>query len=158
MRRPLLAITIPFYLLDQITKWLVLLYIEPGREIPVIPDVFNLVQVHNTGAAFGMLANNNAFFLGLSAVAAVALLIFWRRGAFRDRWTVLGAALLLAGILGNFTDRVRLGFVVDFLDFTLPWYGRWPSFNVADSCICVAAGLFVIASIFEKKSERVIAD
>ena len=75
----------------------------------------------------------------LSAVLA-------RRGCFVDRPTRVGAALLTAGILGNLTDRFLHGFVVDFLDVLLPWYGRWPAFNVADSAICIAAVLFLISS------------
>lgn len=155
MKRPLLTIVLPFYALDQITKTLVMTFIspEPGEEIPVIPDFFWLVQWHNTGAAFGTLSGNNAFFMGLSAVALVALLVFWRKGAFRDRLSRLGAALLTAGILGNLTDRIIHGFVVDFLLFDLhvPYANPWPAFNVADSCICVAAALFLIGSFLEPK-------
>ncbi len=155
MKRLLLLLTLPLYALDQLTKWLVLRFIGPEDIVPVIPNFFSLVQVHNTGAAFGMLTNNNLFFIALSVVALVALAIFGWRGAFRDRWMSVGAALLVAGVLGNLTDRLLHGFVVDFLLFDLhvPFANPWPSFNVADSCICVAAGLFVAASFFEKKPE-----
>ncbi len=153
MIRLLLFVTLPLYALDQLTKWLVLRHIPPEDAITVVPDVFLLVQVHNTGAAFGLLANNNLFFVALSAVALVALAIFWRRGAFRDRWLGVGAGLLAAGILGNLTDRLWHRFVVDFLLFDLhvPFANPWPAFNVADSCICVAAGIFLLQSFFEKK-------
>ncbi|MGH8048172.1 MAG: signal peptidase II [Chthoniobacterales bacterium] len=153
MKRPLLALTLPLYVLDQLTKWLVLRHIEPNDEIAVIPGFFSLVQVHNTGAAFGMLHDSNYFFIGLSVVFLVALLVFWRRGAFQDRGPRVAAALLTAGILGNLTDRLTHHFVVDFLLFDLhvPFAHPWPAFNVADSCICVAAGLFVIGSFFESK-------
>lgn len=156
MKRLLLFLTLPLYALDQLTKWLVLRHIGPEDIIPVIPNFFSLVQVHNTGAAFGMLTNNNVFFIALSSVALVALAVFGWRGAFRDRCVGVGAALLLAGILGNLTDRLLHGFVVDFLLFDLhvPFANPWPSFNVADSCICIAAGLFVVSSIFEKKPEE----
>jgi signal peptidase II len=143
---------VPLYILDQLTKWLALKFIGlPPDEIVVIPNFFSLVQWHNTGAAFGMGHGNNFFFVGLSVVALIALIVFWRRGVFIGRLPRIGAALLTAGILGNLTDRIVHQFVVDFLLFDLhvPFASPWPAFNVADSCICVAAGLFVIASFFE---------
>ena len=141
----LLFISLPLYLLDQVTKWLVLRFISTDEFVPVIPGVFYLVQVHNTGAAFGMLKNNNLFFMILASVALVLVAIFARRGAFADAPSRLGAALLVSGVLGNLTDRILHGYVIDFLDVILPWYGHWPAFNVADSAICGAAALFLIS-------------
>lgn len=150
----LLLITLPLYLLDQVTKWLVLRFISTDEFVPVIPGVFYLVQVHNTGAAFGMLKDNNLFFMILASVALVLVAIFARRGAFTDAPSRFGAALLVSGVLGNLTDRILHGYVIDFLDVILPWYGHWPAFNVADSAICAAAALFLISGFIntEKKS------
>ena len=150
----LLSITLPLYLLDQVTKWLVLRFISTDEFVPVIPGVFYLVQVHNTGAAFGILKNNNLFFMILASVALVLVAIFARRGAFADAPSRFGAALLVSGVLGNFTDRILHGYVIDFLDVILPWYGHWPAFNVADSAICAAAALFLISGFLniEKKT------
>ena len=150
----LLFITLPLYLLDQVTKWLVLRFISTDEFVPVIPGVFYLVQVHNTGAAFGMLKNNNLFFMILASVALVLVAIFARRGAFADAPSRFGAALLVSGVLGNLTDRILHGYVIDFLDVILPWYGHWPAFNVADSAICAAAALFLISGFVntEKKT------
>jgi signal peptidase II len=150
----LLSITLPLYLLDQVTKWLVLRFISTDEFVPVIPGVFYLVQVHNTGAAFGMLKDNNLFFMILASVALVLVAIFARRGAFADAPSRFGAALLVSGVLGNLTDRILHGYVIDFLDVILPWYGHWPAFNVADSAICAAAALFLISGFLntEKKS------
>ena len=147
-------ITLPLYLLDQVTKWLVLRFISTDEFVPVIPGFFYLVQVHNTGAAFGMLKNNNLFFMILASVALVLVAIFARRGAFADVPSRVGAALLVSGVLGNLTDRILHGYVVDFLDLILPWYGHWPAFNVADSAICAAAALFLISGFLasEKKA------
>ena len=149
--RYFLALTLPLYVLDQLTKWLVLRSIGTDDQIAVIPGFFYLVQVHNTGAAFGMLSNNNVFFIALASVAMVVIAVLWKRGAFPGWPAQVGVALLLSGVLGNLTDRLRLGFVVDFLHFILPWYGHWPAFNVADSCICVAAGLLLIGALTEPK-------
>jgi signal peptidase II len=150
----LLSITLPLYLLDQVTKWLVLRFISTDEFVPVIPSFFYLVLVHNTGAAFGMLKNNNLFFMILASVALVLVAIFARRGAFADAPSRLGAALLVSGVLGNLTDRILHGYVIDFLDVILPWYGHWPAFNVADSAICAAAALFLISGFLasEKKA------
>jgi signal peptidase II len=144
----LLLVSLPLYLLDQVTKWLVLRFISTDEFVPVIPGFFYLVQVHNTGAAFGMFKNNNLFFMLLASVALILLAIFARRGAFADAPSRFGAALLVSGVLGNLTDRILHGYVIDFLDVILPWYGHWPAFNVADSAICGAAALFLISGFF----------
>jgi signal peptidase II len=146
-----LTVALPLYLLDQASKWMVLRNIAPDELVTVIPGFFNLVQVHNTGAAFGMLRDNNAFFIGLSSLAMIVLVVLTLRNVFSDRLLRFASALLAAGVAGNLTDRILHGHVVDFLDFILPWYGRWPAFNVADSCICVAAGMLLVSSFIDGK-------
>ena len=150
----LLFVTLPLYLFDQVTKWLVLRFISTDEFVPVILGFFYLVQVHNTGAAFGMLKDNNLFFMLLASAALILVAVFARRGAFADAPSRFGAALLVSGVLGNLTDRILHGYVVDFLDVVLPWYGHWPAFNVADSAICGAATLFLISGFLsgEKKA------
>ena len=151
--RLLLFLTLPLYLADQATKWLVLRNISVEDTVVVIPDFLNLVQVHNTGAAFGMMKNNNLFFIFLSSAALVAVGVLAARGSFSNRPLRIGAALLVSGILGNLTDRLLHGYVVDFLDVILPVYGHWPAFNIADSCICIAAGLFILAGFLPEKPQ-----
>jgi len=145
----ILFLSLPLYALDQLTKWLVLTRVPAeGRE--VIPDIFSLVHVTNTGAAFGSFRNNNTFFIVLSCVAlffVVALLV--RRRA-PDAWRDVSLALLLAGVMGNLTDRFLHGHVIDFLlfDLHIPLriFRPWPAFNVADSCICIAVIFFILHS------------
>lgn len=149
--RYLLFLAFPLYVADQATKWLVLRNISLHESIPVIPGFLNLVQVHNTGAAFGMLPDNNVFFISLASVALIVIAVFAWRGAFVGAPMRIGAALLVSGVLGNLTDRLLHGFVVDFVDVILPWYGHWPAFNIADSCICIAAGLFILAGFLPEK-------
>lgn len=156
MKTLLLGVTLPLFLLDQATKFAVLQWLDESAVIPVIPGFFNLVHVTNTGAAFGMLKGANLFFAGLSALALVVVSVLIWKGTFQDALSRWGAALLLSGVAGNLIDRILHGHVIDFLDFILPWYGRWPSFNVADSCICIAAGLFIV-SAFLSKDERAVA-
>ena len=139
-------------LLDQASKALVLQFIPFQESLPVVPGFFNLTHVYNTGAAFGMLHDSNFLFILVSTVAFLALIVMRRH--FEGALMHWGWLLLLAGIIGNITDRLRLGHVVDFLDFQFGAY-HWPSFNVADSCICIAAGLFLISSFSsEQKSDR----
>ena len=132
-----------FVVLDQGSKAAVLRFIPFDWSIPVIPRFFNLTHVYNTGAAFGMLHDSNRFFILVSFVAFIALVVMRRH--FTGLLMQWGWILLLSGIIGNVTDRLRLGHVVDFLDFQFGSY-HWPSFNVADSCICIAAGLLLFSS------------
>ncbi len=147
----LLSIALPLYALDQATKLWIVRHFAMHEHRPVVPDFFDLVYYGNTGAAFSAFAGNNSFFIGLSFVALVALVFFYLRGAFPDRLSRWGVALLLSGILGNLTDRLLHGHVVDFLlfDLHIRFANPWPAFNVADSCICIAAGLFILAAFRE---------
>lgn len=148
----LLLLSLPLILLDQLTKWLIQQNIPYGNEVPIIPGFFSFVHVSNTGAAFSLLQGNNLFFIVL-ATAALAVIIFllirnnWQTDPSRRlHWTTkVSFALLTAGIVGNLIDRLAKGSVVDFLHFYIRKYA-WPSFNVADSCICIAAGLLIFAS------------
>lgn len=156
----LLALALPLYALDQLTKWWVIRHIEFRHELrPVITDFFYLCHWSNTGSAFGMFKDFNSGFIVLSFVAMIALIVFQLRGAFHDAASRWGAGLLLAGILGNLTDRLLHGHVVDFLLFDLHvrFADPWPAFNVADACICVAAGLFILSS-FRESAQRPVPD
>jgi len=145
------------FLIDQASKAWAIRKLRFGGDIAVIPNFLNFAYAENTGVAFSFLDNGgDAGRWALSVVAFVAatlvLYYFWRTPRSEDR--VLGAlALLLAGILGNVTDRVRLGFVVDFIDVQ---FGAWhyPTFNVADAAICVGAGLLILDMFFSKKNQK----
>jgi signal peptidase II len=143
---------LPLFALDQLTKWLVRHNIPYGAEVPIIPGFFSLVHASNTGAAFSMFTGNNFFFIGL-ALAALAVVIFLlirdshapKTEQRLNNITKISFGLLASGILGNLTDRIFRGAVTDFLHFYINEYS-WPSFNVADSCICIAAGLLILGS------------
>lgn len=153
--RFILLLSLPLYALDQITKWFVLRSIHPEeRPVPVIPDFFHLVNVTNTGAAFGSFRNNNTFFIVLSCIALVLVLALLLRQRSPDALRDISLGLLLAGIMGNLTDRFLHGHVIDFLlfDLHIPLANPWPAFNVADSCICIAVLCFIIHSF--KKPRR----
>jgi signal peptidase II len=142
------------FMIDQTTKAWAVRRLRFGGDQEVIPGFLNFAYAQNTGVAFSMLDNHgDAGRWGLSAVAIIAgvlvLYYFWRVPRTHDR--ILGAlALLLAGIAGNVTDRLRLGFVVDFIDVQ---FGSWhyPTFNVADMAIVTGAGLLILDMIFTRK-------
>jgi len=146
--------SLPLYALDQWTKQLVLRSIRPEEPLIVISGFFHLVNVINTGAAFGSFKNNNTFFIVISSIALLIVVVFLLRRRSRDAWRDLSLALLLAGILGNLTDRLLYGHVIDFLlfDLHIPYAHPWPAFNVADSCISIAVVLFIIQSLWQGKS------
>jgi len=128
--------------------------ISPYDARIVVPDFFNLVNVTNTGAAFGSFRGNNTFFVIISIIALVVVTVLLVRNRRSDPWRDVSLALLLAGILGNLTDRLLYGHVIDFLLFNLHirYADPWPAFNVADSCISIAVVLFIIHSFGKQKS------
>jgi signal peptidase II len=145
----ILLLSLPLYALDQLTKWWVIHSLDPEIARPVIANFFHLVYVTNTGAAFGSFKNNNLFFIALSVVALIFVVSLLLRPHPRDQWRDISLALLLAGILGNVTDRLLHGHVIDFLLFDFGEHAPrflhpWPAFNVADSCICIAVFCFIV--------------
>jgi signal peptidase II len=151
----ILLLSLPLYVLDQLTKGFVLRYVRAEDIHVVVPDFFAIVNVTNDGAAFGSFKNNNWFFIVLSCLAFVFVFtLLLRRTRSRDRLRDVSLALLLAGIMGNLTDRFLHGHVIDFalFDLHVPLAHPWPAYNVADSCICIAVICFIIHS-FKKRKE-----
>ena len=161
-------LSLPLYLLDRVTKYLVMHSIGPDEPRPIISNFFHLVNITNTGAAFGSFKNNNLFFIAISTLAlffALVLLLAHSNSATgkshslwwaRDTWRDVSLALLVAGVLGNLTDRLLYGHVIDFLLFDFgphapKFLHPWPAFNVADSCICIAVVFFIIHSFRAEK-------
>jgi len=127
----------------------------PQGGIEVIPDFFSIVYSTNTGAAWGMFSGFGIL-LGIFGVAAVAAIFFMRKHLELKRPSMqLVFGLISGGIIGNVVDRVRIGHVVDFLDFQLGFY-RWPTFNVADSAMVIGVSIYILvgilADIKQKKS------
>ena len=138
-------------LIDQFTKvWIRSSFVYGGESLEIIPGFFNIVFVRNPGAAWGMLGGQQAILIALSAIVFVLLAVFHRRvlNPTVDHRIALG--LMLGGILGNMIDRMKLGWVTDFLDFHIGTH-HFPSFNVADSAICIAVGLYLLSSFWHKE-------
>ena len=137
--------------LDQITKLLVVQNIAEFASAEGIPFLFRLTYVKNTGAAFGMLADHRWVFLIFSAVAIVAILLYVWKTKPRSPWVRLALGMILGGGIGNMIDRIRLGYVVDFIDVT---FMRFAIFNVADSFVtvgCVVLFVYLIASMIQER-------
>lgn len=146
LRLTLIAGTV--VVLDQITKAVILTRLALYTVIPVVPGFFNIIHIQNPGGAFGFMAQQSpavrgVLFLLVSVLAAGLIVWLYHRTPPAQRLLSFALALIFGGALGNLIDRVRLGQVVDFLDFYLgTWH--WPAFNVADSAITVGIGFFVI--------------
>src|ERR1700682_1559149 len=148
-------LSLPLYALDQLTKYYVLRFIKEPRL--VIAGLFDLVNITNTGAAFGSFKNNNTFFIVISCLALLFVVTLLIRRRSWDVWRDVSLALLAGGVLGNLTDRILYGHVIDFLLFDFGSHAPsflhpWPAFNVADSCICIAVVCFIIHSLRQQKS------
>ena len=147
-------------IIDQLTKGAIQTSLYYGQTIPVINGFFSIAYVKNTGAAFGFGANGaewfrQIFFLGLPVIFCgwiFYLMVKTLKGVF---YVSLAYALILAGAIGNLIDRFSLGYVVDFLMFY--WKNEanhFPAFNVADSCITVAAFLLIIDFFDQMKAKK----
>jgi len=132
-------------LADQLTKWLVLLHISEWRSVCVLTGFFQLVHWRNTGAAWGILQDRNLILVIISVLTIAGLCLFRRSLQLQHRINRVALGLISGGIVGNLVDRVRLGCVVDFLDFYIGQY-HWPAFNIADSAICVGVALYILDS------------
>ncbi|MBA3004418.1 MAG: signal peptidase II [Desulfurivibrio sp.] len=142
---------------DQLTKGLVMAYFGLYELKPLIPGLFNLTYLTNTGAAFGMLAGaqsvwRQVFFVGVAVVAIVVLFFSYRQFRSQGRIFAHAIGLIAGGAVGNLIDRLRFGAVVDFLDFYIGTH-HWPAFNVADSAITIGVGLFILGSLLYPPQE-----
>ncbi len=137
--------------LDQATKLWIVQHFALYESREVLPGFFNLTYLTNNGAAFSILAGQpavwrQAFFIAAASVALVMIWIGQRSYGRVSRWYSAALALIAGGAIGNLIDRIRLGFVVDFLDVYLGSY-HWPAFNVADSAITVGVLIFLFYNL-----------
>ena len=142
-----------FLIADQLTKYWVVKDIPFASRLTVIPGFFNLTYVTNTGAAWGLLSGRYWLLLGISFAVFFAAVWFLR--TLTESWPERYYAifLVMSGILGNCIDRIFRGAVVDFLQFYIGKY-YWPSFNVADSCICVGVFIYILSSLIRPDRKR----
>lgn len=138
----IISLVILFVLLDQTTKILVSEYLTYGEGVAIIPNFFYLEYIHNEGAAWGMFAGNNFIILGMPAIGILVFIYLLSLGNLKTKKVyTIGLALMIAGTIGNYLDRIILGYVIDFLSFRFGSY-HFPNFNVADSCLVIGVILF----------------
>jgi signal peptidase II len=153
-----LTIAAGIILLDRWTKWLVAHKIALFDSVTVVPGFFKITHLRNKGAAFSILANapdawRTALLVVFSLVALVVVLVMLVKTSQRLSLQGVALSLILGGAIGNLWDRILHGWVTDFL---LVYYKQWewPSFNVADSAICVGAVLLIAEMLFSREAER----
>jgi len=153
-----LVIAVGVFALDRWSKWLVNNSFTAFDIKTVIPGFFNIVHSENPGVAFGIFADNTShsrtlLLVGLSVVAILILAgMLWKIDR-QDNLTATGLALIFGGAIGNVYDRVRVGAVTDFLDFYAGSY-HWYTFNLADSAICVGAGLLILSMLSSNRKKE----
>lgn len=143
--------------LDQVSKMLLAPALEAaGGSIPLIQDILHLTYVENRGAAFGMLADHRWIFLSLSVIGIGAIFVWLvysvtKKPESMNMWTRIAVAFIIGGGIGNMIDRVRLGYVVDFIDCR---FINFYVFNVADSFVCIGCAMFLLTVIKEEIDAR----
>ncbi len=155
-RRCLLwAVLLALFLLalDQYSKYWIVKNIPFGFKTVVIPDFFNITHITNTGAAWGILSGRGGFLLLIATLVMISVLWFLRSLTDGCTERYFAVFLVISGIVGNSIDRVFRGAVVDFLQFYIGKY-VWPSFNVADSCICVGVFIFILSTLIRPERRK----
>jgi len=140
-----LLIVLSVIVIDQITKYLIATYLSPFDSIEVFPFL-HIVNVRNTGAAFGSFRNvGSSFFIVISVIAIIFVISL----LIKRTYNYVGLSLVLGGAIGNLIDRVLYGKVVDFIDFSVGSF-HWPAFNVADSSLTVGIAVILLTSAMKK--------
>jgi signal peptidase II len=152
--RILIIVSLVIIILDQVTKWLVLVNMPLYESIPIIENLFNLTHIHNTGGAFGFMADQSPLirqilFHGVSFLSLGVIVYFYHQAPTKYPFLLVSLSLIFGGAVGNLIDRFRLGEVVDFLDFYVGHY-HWPAFNVADSAVSVGVTVLMYYMIVKK--------
>ena len=124
-------------LMDQLTKYLVVENFVLGETMPLLKNVFHFTYVRNQGAAFGILQGQQWFFIVVTIAVLGAIIIFYKDLPLHNIWNRVALGLAIGGAIGNLIDRVRLGYVIDFIDLRV-----WPVFNIADSSVVIAVAIF----------------
>lgn len=140
---PILILIITTIVLDQIVKYYINLNMTVGQSIPIINDILHITYVLNPGAAFGILEHKRAFFILIVFVMLVISYYVYKKNSKMNLFLKIGMALLIGGAIGNLIDRVKTGYVIDFIDFRI-----WPVFNIADIAIVIGVGIIIYFMLF----------
>ena len=134
-------------MIDQVTKYLALQWLNYGDPVAIVPGL-NFTLVFNTGAAFSLLSDASGWqrwlFAAVALTVSIVIILWLRQIGSKEWWLPIALTLILGGAIGNFWDRVSLGYVIDFIQvYYQQW--SWPAFNVADSAICVGAVMLLLS-------------
>ncbi len=145
--------------LDQITKIYVHTQFQLGESIEIIPNFFNFTYVRNPGAAFGIFAESHPefrewFFLLMPPIALAVILWLMKTVQDNDKVQIVGLSLIFGGAIGNYIDRIRFRYVIDFLDVHYKHIWNYPAFNIADSAIVCGVGLMLFSMYLEGKKQK----
>lgn len=145
------ALTVLLFIIDQLTKYFAKLFLAGNGGVTVIPGVFQLFYLENRGAAFGMFADRQIFFIAVAVLMSIAAVYVYYRLPLEKHYHLLRfiCILIVSGAVGNMADRLIYGFVIDFLYFKLI---DFPVFNIADCYVCIGAALavFSILTVYRK--------
>lgn len=133
-------------IIDRFAKFLVFNNLLEGQSIGVVPKIFHITLVLNTGAAFGLFKEGNQFFIVSSFIVAALIFLYVIFDKEKDIFKLSALGLILGGAIGNLIDRLLFGYIIDFLDFRV-----WPVFNIADSAITVGSALLLLRLFLPKK-------
>ena len=139
-----------FLFVDQITKFIVSTNLNLYEPIVVIKNFFNITYAQNTGAAWSIFSGKTIILTIVSFVVSCAMIYWLFKNKNETKIVRFSVLLMLSGAIGNFIDRLLLGYVIDFLDFYIFGYD-FPIFNIADSLLCIGVGLLLLANFFEKE-------
>ena len=137
-------IAVAVIILDQLSKQYIQAHMLPGMSLPVLDNIFHITYVLNPGAAFGILENQQMFFIAIALLMLALTIYFFRQIPSSFKMMRLGLSLLAGGAAGNVIDRIQTGVVIDFFDFRI-----WPVFNVADIAIVTGVGCVIYTLIFK---------
>lgn len=146
-------ITLILLSIDQFSKYIIRQKMSLAESIPIIKSVFHITYVENRGIAFGLFPQGSSLFIVISLIIILGIIFFERKKVIKSLKERFCLGLILGGALGNLIDRLRFGFVIDFLDFRI-----WPVFNLADSGVCIG-GILMVFFLLRKRpcKERTVA-
>lgn len=142
----LLSVSSIVLIVDRLTKYIAFRNLSEGESVGIVPGLFHITLVLNSGAAFGLFKGRSAFFIASTTIIIIFICVYIWRGGCKDLLTLTALGLILGGAVGNLIDRVLFGYVIDFLDFRI-----WPVFNVADASINIGAFILAIRLILNKR-------
>lgn len=141
-------ITLILLSVDQFSKYIIRQKMSLAESIPIIKSVFHITYVENRGIAFGLFPQGSSLFIVISLIIILVIIFFERKKVIKSLKERFCLGLILGGALGNLIDRLRFGFVIDFLDFRI-----WPVFNLADSGVCIG-GILMVFFLLRKRPRK----